>query len=43
MFERATAFSAVLIFLIFGIVGLKYLDFLETKTQSVSTAVTNSP
>lgn len=33
MFERATVFSAVLLLLFLGIVGMKYFKFLETKNQ----------
>jgi Tfp pilus assembly major pilin PilA len=33
MFERATIFSAVFIFIVFGIIGLKYYQFIEHKNQ----------
>ena len=42
MFERATAFSAIFIFIVFGMVGQKYLDFMEAKSQSRSTSVTTT-
>ena len=42
MFEKATAFSAVFIFIIFGIVGIKYLDFLESKNQATETSLHQS-
>lgn len=41
MFERATAFSAIFIFIVFGMIGLKYLDFLEAQNQPVSSSVTS--
>ncbi len=42
MFERAAIFSALLIFISFGIVGLKYLELMEAKAQGNSTAVTST-
>ena len=42
MFERATVFSAIFIFIVFGIIGLKYLDLMEARNQDDSTAVTTS-
>jgi hypothetical protein len=39
MFERATVFSTILISLIFGIIGLKYLDFIESKNQLTKTSI----
>ena len=38
MFEKATAFSAILTFVIFAIAGVKYFDFLETKNQVTKTS-----
>lgn len=43
MFERAALFSALFAFILFGVVGMKYLEFMEAKNQADSTAVTNSP
>lgn len=43
MFERAAIFSAIFIFIVFGILGIKYLDFMEAKVLGNSTAVINSP
>ncbi|MEL6908722.1 MAG: hypothetical protein AAFR62_21180 [Cyanobacteria bacterium J06629_2] len=40
MFERATAFSAIFIFIVFGMIGSKYLDFMEVKNQDTLTPVT---
>jgi hypothetical protein len=42
MFERATVFSAIFIFIIFGMLGSKYLNFMEAKAQESSTSVTSS-
>ena len=42
MFERATAFSAIFIFIVFGIVGLKYLTFMEAKNLGGSISATSS-
>jgi hypothetical protein len=42
MFERATAFSAIFIFIIFGMIGLKYLNLMEVKSQGDSISVTSS-
>ena len=42
MFEKATAFSAIFIFIVFGIVGIKYLDFLESKNQATKTSLHQS-
>ena len=42
MFERATAFSAILVFLSFNIVGLRYLDLMQSKNQEEPTPVTSS-
>ncbi|MEN9567619.1 MAG: hypothetical protein RLZZ69_2815 [Cyanobacteriota bacterium] len=42
MFERATAFSAIFIFIVFGMIGLKYLNFMEAKSQGDSISVTSS-
>lgn len=42
MFERATAFSAIFIFIVFGMLGSKYLNFMEAKAQEASTSVTSS-
>ena len=33
MFERAIIFSAIFIFIVFGIIGLKYYQFIENKNQ----------
>ena len=41
MFERATAFSAVLIFIIFSIVGTKYLGFMRAESESRLDSVTS--
>jgi hypothetical protein len=42
MFERATAFSAIFIFIVFGMIGSKYMKFMEAKDQAASTSVTSS-
>jgi|GEM_PF-2797822 len=34
MFERATIFSAIFIFIFFGIVGVKYLSFIKSREQA---------
>jgi hypothetical protein len=41
MFERATVFSAIFIFIFFGMIGSKYLNFMEAKNQEASTVVGN--
>lgn len=38
MFERATAFSAVVCLIVFGILGNKYLEFMEAKNTANSTS-----
>lgn len=43
MFERATAFSAIFIFIVFGVVGSKYLNYMEAKTQGEANALSTSP
>lgn len=40
MFERATMFSAVLFFMIFAFVGLKYYQFMAAKSQPTPTLST---
>ena len=40
MFERATIFSAILAFVMFGMVGVKYFNFLENKNQVTKTSIT---
>lgn len=42
MFERATAFSAIIVFVLFGIVGTKYLDFMKAQSQDRLDSVTSS-
>ena len=42
MFERATAFSAIFIFIVFGIAGSKYLNFMEARSEGGSTSATSS-
>ena len=42
MFERATAFSAVVCLILFGILGNKYLNFMEAKSQDGSASVTRT-
>lgn len=42
MFERATAFSAVVCLIVFGILGNKYLEFMEAKNQTDSTPITST-
>jgi hypothetical protein len=42
MFERATAFSAIFIFVVFGMIGSKYLNFMEAKNQEAATSLTSS-
>ena len=42
MFERATAFSAVVCLVLFGILGNKYLEFMEAKSQADSASVTST-
>ena len=39
MFERAAIFSALFMFIIFGILGMKYLDFMVSKAQVNPTTV----
>ncbi len=34
MFERATVFSAIFAFILFGIIGHKYYQFMEAKAQA---------
>jgi hypothetical protein len=34
MFERATIFSTIFIFIFFAILGYKYFDFVEAKNQT---------
>ena len=42
MFEKATLFSAIFVFITFGIVGIKYFDFLESKNQATKISVIDS-
>ncbi|MGL4881633.1 MAG: hypothetical protein ACRC8K_11265 [Waterburya sp.] len=44
MFERATIFSSIFIFIFFGILGHKYLKFVEAKNQTnpAATSITSS-
>jgi hypothetical protein len=44
MFERATIFSSIFIFIFFGILGHKYFDFIEAKNQAnpAATSITSS-
>lgn len=42
MFERAAIFSALFMFIFFGVLGNKYLELMIAKQQDGSTAVTNS-
>jgi hypothetical protein len=45
MFERATIFSSIFIFIFFGILGHKYFDFIEGKNQTnpaTATSITSS-
>ncbi len=39
MFEKATLFSAVFIFIVFGMVGIKYFNFLEAKNKVTKTSI----
>jgi hypothetical protein len=41
MFERATIFSTIFIFIFFAILGYKYFDFVEAKNQSAISEVKN--
>ncbi len=34
MFERATVFSAIFIFIVFAAIGCKYYQFMEAKSQA---------
>jgi hypothetical protein len=34
MFERATIFSTIFIFVFFGVLGYKYFEFVEAKNQA---------
>lgn len=43
MFERATAFSAVVFFILFCIAGHKYIKFMEAKNPDSPTSITSSP
>lgn len=42
MFERATIFSALLVLIFFGVLGIKYVEFMEAKSQANSTSATSS-
>jgi len=42
MFERATVFSAIFIFIVFGIIGQKYLDFMKARSQGGSSPITST-
>ncbi|MEM7594184.1 MAG: hypothetical protein AAF383_22175 [Cyanobacteria bacterium P01_A01_bin.83] len=42
MFERATIFSALLVLIFFGILGIKYVKFMEAQSQANSTSATSS-
>ncbi len=42
MFGRATLFSALVFFILFGILGMKYFDFLEAKNQQEPSSLTSS-
>lgn len=42
MFERATVFSAILVFLIFGFVSKKYFQIVEARNQDTPTISTSS-
>ena len=41
MFEKATIFSSIFIFTVFGIVGIKYYQFLDAKNQVTQTSISN--
>ena len=38
MFEKATIFSAVVVFIFFGIISNRYFDSLETNDQATDTS-----
>ena len=42
MFERATAFSAVFVFIVFSVVGKKYLNFMQAESQNRIDSLTTS-
>ncbi len=41
MFERATIFSTLVLFILFGFIGIKYFDFIEAKNQQSPSSVTS--
>ena len=42
MFERATAVSAILIFIVFGIIGSKCFDYLKANSEGRLNPVTTT-
>ena len=42
MFERATIFSALVILILFGVLGTKYLEFMVAKDSATPTSVNSS-
>jgi len=42
MFERATAFSAIFALVLFTIASMKYIDYMEAKSQPDSPSVTST-
>lgn len=42
MFERATIFSALIVLIIFGILGTKYLEFMVAKDSATPTSANSS-
>ena len=38
MFERATVFSATLLFVLLGVVGIKYFKFLDAKDRATQSS-----
>jgi len=42
MFERATAFSAIFVLVAFSIASMKYINFMEAKSQPNSPSVTST-
>ena len=42
MFAKATVFSAVLVFILFGIAGIKYMQVMQAKNQPSPAVSTSS-
>ena len=42
MFERATIFSALVVLILFGILGTKYLEFMIAKDSATPTSANST-